>query len=80
MIADTIFLISYEMQTGGITLPIILLAAVFALLSAVGSVLLEWFYPLRNWKIESDLWHHPRKYVVPMVMLLLAGLVGIING
>ena len=80
MIADTIFLISYEMQTGGITPPIILLAAVFALLSAVGSVLLEWFYPLRNWKIESDLWHHPRKYVVPMVMLLLAGLIGIING
>ena len=23
--------------------------------------------------LESDLWHHPRKYVVPVVMLLLAG-------
>ena len=32
-------------------------------------------YPIRDWKIESDLWHHPRKYVVPMVMLLLAGAV-----
>ena len=37
------------------------------------SVLLEWFYPIRGWKIESDLWHHPRKYVVPVIMLLLAG-------
>lgn len=39
------------------------------------SVLLEWFYPIRGWKIESDLWHHPRKYVVPVAMLLLAGAV-----
>ena len=40
------------------------------------SVLLEWFYPIRGWKIESDLWHHPRKYIVPAAMLLLAGVVG----
>ena len=50
-------------------------AVTFALLSAAGSVLLEWYCPIRGWKIESDLWHHPRKYVVPAVMLLLAGLV-----
>ena len=50
--------------------------AAFALLSAVGSVLLEWYCPIRGWKIESDLWHHPRKYIVPAAMLLLAGLVG----
>ena len=50
----------------------------FALLSAIGSVLLEWFCPLRNWKIESDLWHHPRKYVVPGIMMLLAGVVGVL--
>ena len=29
--------------------------------------------PVRNWKIENDLWHHPRKYIVPAAMLLLAG-------
>ena len=50
-------------------------AVFFALQSAVLSVLLEWFYPIRDWKIESDLWHDPRKYVVPVVMLLLAGAV-----
>jgi len=48
-------------------------AVFFALQSAVLSVMLEWFYPIRDWKIESDLWHHPRKYMVPAVMLLLAG-------
>ncbi len=73
MAADAIFLCSWQIQNGGITVPMIAGAVFFALQSAVLSVLLEWFYPIRGWKIESDLWHHPRKYVVPVVMLLLAG-------
>ena len=73
MAADMIFLLSWQMQNGGIAVSLIAGAVFFALQSAVLSVLLEWLYPIRNWKIESDLWHHPRKYVVPVVMLLLAG-------
>ena len=76
--ADMVFLCSWQIQLGGIGPLHALTAAAFALLSAVGSVLLEWYCPLRGWKIESDLWHHPRKYVVPAVMLLLAGLVSMI--
>lgn len=72
---DVIFLLSWQIQNGGVTVLMISGAVFFALQSAVLSVLLEWFYPIRDWKIESDLWHHPRKYVVPMVMLLLAGAV-----
>ena len=41
------------------------LVPVFALQSAILSVGLEWLRPLRG------LWHHPRKYLVPLVMLLL---------
>ncbi len=44
--------------------------------SAILAVLLEWFFPIRSWKTESDLWHHPRKYVVPGILLFLAVLVG----
>ena len=73
--ADIIFLCSWQIQIGGIDPLHTLTAAAFALLSASGSVLLEWYCPIREWKIESDLWHHPRKYIVPAVMLLLAGLV-----
>ncbi len=73
MAADMIFLLSWQIQNGGITVLMIAGAVFFALQSAVLSVLLEWFYPIRGWKIESDLWHHPRKYVVPVIMLLLAG-------
>ena len=49
-------------------------AVLIALQSAILSVLLEWFWPIRNWKIENDLWRHPRKYIVPLIMLLIAGL------
>ena len=75
--ADIIFLCSWQLQIGGIAPLHILTAASFALLSAAGSVLLEWYCPIRGWKIESDLWHHPRKYVVPAIMMLLAGLVSL---
>ena len=75
MAADVIFLLSWQIQNGSVTAQMIAGAVFFALQSAVLSVLLEWFYPIRGWKIESDLWHHPRKYVVPVVMLLLAGAV-----
>ena len=76
ILADLIFICSWKIQGGEISSETILCAVIFALQSAIGSVLLEWFRPLRHWKIESDLWHHPRKYVVPAVMLLSAVLVG----
>lgn len=76
ILVDAVFLCSWKIQGGEMTGSTVLTAVIFALQSAIGSVLLEWFRPLRNWKIESDLWHHPRKYVVPAVMLIAAVLVG----
>ena len=82
MTAEVIFLCGWEIRiglpkTGGAGIMVVLLAVFFALVSAAGSVLLEWFCPVRGWKIESDLWHHPRKYVVPAAMLLSAGAVSL---
>ena len=76
MTADVVFLCSWQIRIGGVTGAVIVTAVIFALQSAVGSVLLEWFCPIRGWKTESDLWHHPRKYIVPVIMLLIAGVVG----
>lgn len=73
MAADAIFLVSWQIQIGGACGLVIFTAVLFALAGAAGSVLLEWFCPLRGWKTRSDLWHHPRKYLVPAAMLLLAG-------
>lgn len=78
MTAEGIFLCSWQIQIGGVTGSAVFTAVFFALQSAVGSVMLEWFFPIRGWNIESDLWHHPRKYVVPAAMLLIAGMIGMI--
>ena len=76
-IVDSIYLLSWQVMGGGLGLCDVGMGILFALLSAVLSVILEWKRPIRGWKTESDLWHHPRKYLVPLIMLLIAGLIGI---
>lgn len=71
-IVACVYLCSWQFINGRIGLADLGIVVLFALQSAILSVILEWKYPLRNWKTESDLWHHPRKYLVPLVMLLLA--------
>ena len=75
MAANVIFLCSWQMKNNSVTTLTILNAVFFALQSAILSAAMEWFYPIRDGKIESDLWHHPRKYVVPAIMLLDAGVI-----
>lgn len=72
MTANTIYLFSWQLQYGGISSMDVFTAVLFAFQSAVLSVLLEWLRPIHNWKIENDLWHHPRKYIVPLLMMLVA--------
>lgn len=49
-------------------------AIVFALEASAGTSFMEYKYPLTKWSVETDLWHHPRKYIVPAVLILEAGL------
>lgn len=73
---SSLYLVSWQAVHGGIGPEEILTAAAFAAAGAVLSVFLEWRYPIRGWKIENDLWHHPRKYIVPAVLLLAGVFVG----
>lgn len=75
MIVNSVYLFSLWMQYGGVRGMEILTALLFALQSAVLSVLLEWFFPIRDRRIEADVWHHPRKYIVPCIMMLFAVLI-----
>lgn len=77
MAVSSVYLVIWQIQHGGAGSREIIAALLIALQSAILSVLLEWFHPIRNWKIENDLWHHPRKYIVPLVMLMIAGGIGI---
>ncbi|MBE5865928.1 MAG: hypothetical protein E7292_06930 [Lachnospiraceae bacterium] len=78
LFVNSLFLLSWRLQCGNIGVLMMVLAVGFAVISAVLSVAMEWFFPLKNWKLESDLYHHPRKYIVPGIMILLAGMVMII--
>ena len=77
LFTDMVFLCGWELQSGGVTGSMFLAAFCFAVLGAVLSVLLEWRFPIRGWQTESDLWHHPRKYVVPGILLLLGTILGV---
>lgn len=77
MTVNSVYLVIWHFRHGGTDDPAILTALLISLHSAVLSVLLEWLHPVRRWKTESDLWRHPRKYIVPVIMLLTAGLIGI---
>ena len=77
MAVNSVYLISWQIGKSGVNSTEIITALIIALQSAILSVLLEWFCPVRNWKIEDDLWHHPRKYIVPLIMFWGAGLIGV---
>ena len=74
--AEAVFLFSWQVQNGAVTGSMLLAAVLFAMQSAILTVLLEWGFPLREWKLEADLWHHPRKHAVPLVLLAAAALLG----
>ena len=75
-IVASIYLCSWQIINGGLGFTHAEMLLLFALQSAILSVILEWKHPIRRWKTESDLWHHPRKYLVPVIMLLVAAIVG----
>ena len=80
IISVTVYLGSWQLQQGGIGLSHVVLGVILAAVGAALTMLLEYFAPVRNWKIESDLWHNPRKYIVPCVIVLLAAGWGVISG
>lgn len=67
-----IYLCSWQLINRGIGVNEIMAVLLFTLQSAVLSVILEYKRPIRNWKTENDLWHHPRKYIVPLILLFMA--------
>ena len=74
----TIYLISWQLQIGGVGVKHLIVGAFLAVLGSILNVMMEWFWPIRGFSIESDLWHHPRKYVVPTILLLIGVAVSVI--
>jgi len=77
ILISSIYLVSWQLQCGNMNAQMLVGVVVFSAKSAFYSVVLEWKYPLRNWKLESDLYHHPRKYIVPAIMMCMAGFISV---
>lgn len=45
-----------------------LAAVLFALQASAITVFLEEKHTLTNWRTEPDLWHNPRKYIIPVIL------------
>ena len=66
------YLTAWRLITGMLNPVFITMAALYAIISGFLTVVLEIKFPLLDWKVQSDLWHHPRKFVVPGIMILLS--------
>lgn len=45
-----------------------LAAFLYSLQASVITVFMEYKYTLTKWSTESDLWHNPRKYIIPVIL------------
>lgn len=54
-------------------------AVMFSLQAATAVAFMEDKKPITKWTVETDLWHHPRKYIVPVILILEAGLLTLIK-
>lgn len=77
--AYAVYLICWRLVNGTFSLAILWAAVLFALQSGILLVTMEYRFPIASWKAETDLWHHPRKYVVSLAMVLLAVLLSALS-
>lgn len=64
-------LISKLFILNSLSIHFLLLVIGLAILEAVFYLGIEIYFPLRNWNLKRELWKHPRKYIVPIVVFLV---------
>ena len=70
-----VFLTVFSLAGGQIDIRAFIAAGLFAAESAVCTAFLEDRFPITKWKSEPDLWRNPRKYILPLIFVLEAGLI-----
>ncbi len=61
-----------------INMKIIIATVIFPIQNAIGTAFLECTRPILHWRVETDLWHNPRKYIIPLILVLEAAVITII--
>lgn len=80
IVSCIILLVSWQMIIGHFSSVMVLNSLLFSITSSLLTVTLEMKFPLLDWKVESDLWHHPRKYIVPVIMMLFTIILSTLSG
>lgn len=75
LIPESVYFISCALRYSQVGWTQAITALLFILHSALLLIILEWKFPITKWKIESDLYHHPRKYCIPVIMLLCSAVI-----
>lgn len=70
IILYAVFFGIYCLTGGALEIKWVIAAVLFSVQCAVFVSLLEDRFTLTKWNTEPDLWHHPRKYIVPCILLL----------
>ena len=70
MISFAVYLAAFCIAGGHTGIRAFIIAPVFAAESAAFVAMLENRFTIRNWKSEPDLWHNPRKYILPVLLML----------
>ncbi len=76
LISDGLFLIIWSYISDGVNGFMFWTAINFSIQSAFISLILEREKPYIDWKIESELWRHPRKYLSIVLLLLYTAIIG----
>lgn len=74
----TLYLSIFSVAGGMVGIRAVLTALLFAAENAAFAALLEDRFTITKWKTEPDLWHNPRKYILPVLLVLEAGLIFLI--
>ena len=75
VIVNTVFLTVFGLFGGNVGIKGILTALLFAVESSVYTAFIEDRFTITKWNTEQDLWHNPRKYILPVALLLQASLI-----
>ncbi len=74
IVMNAVFLTIVSFLGVDITVKTILTAVLFPIQAAAATAYMEDKKTLTLWRVETDLWHHPRKYIVPGILILEAGI------
>ena len=75
MIIYAIYITAVSIILKNVDYKAIILAPIFSVEAGILNAILESRFPITKWKTEPDLFRHPRKYIIPLIIMFEAAIV-----